>query len=223
MDTLFTILLILHIAGGFTGLLSGSINLTMKKGGKRHRKVGRVFVVGMLTAGFSALGLSAIHPNYFLFMVGIFTLYMVSTGNRYIFFRLMAKEAKPQLLDWILTIAMGVIGSLLIGFGIWLLINSNNFGIVFIFFGVIGLGFVRNDLKNYRGNSPFKNYWLLSHISRMTGGYIASLTAFLVVNAQYSPVHVPSVMVWLFPSFLLVPFIFKWSRKMAVKKVVEVK
>lgn len=223
MEKLFTILLVLHIAGGLTGLIAGSINLIMKKGGQLHRKIGKIFVAAMITAGFSALGLSVIHPNYFLFMVGIFTIYMVGTGNRYVYFRLIGKDQKPKFLDWLLTVSMALSGILLLGIGIWILSGSNYFGIVFIVFGLFGLRFVTEDVKNYKGKSRFKNFWLVSHISRMTGGYIASVTAFLVVNAKYLPIQLPSVLIWLLPSLILVPFIIKWSRKMAVKKVIPSK
>lgn len=218
MEKLFTILLILHIAGGIVGLLSGSINLIMKKGGKRHRLVGKIFVAGMMTAGISALGLSAIHPNYFLFMVGIFTIYMVGTGSRYIYLKLLGKDQKPKFIDWILTIAMALSGLLLFGIGVLLILRSKYFGIVLIVFGFLGLRFVKDDLKNFKGQSRFKNYWLLAHIGRMTGGYIASLTAFLVVNAKYSPIEFPAIFLWLLPTLILVPFIIKWSRKFAVKR-----
>ena len=154
-------------------------------------------------------------------MVGIFTVYMVGTGHRYIYLKLIGKNQKPQLLDWMLTLSMAISGIVLIGLGIYFVFNSNYFGTVFIVFGALGLRFVKDDLKNYKGQSRFKNYWLLAHIARMTGGYIASLTAFLVVNSKYSPVQLPSVFVWLLPSLILVPFIVKWSRKFAVKKVVE--
>jgi len=89
MDTFFTIFLVLHIIGGSVGLLTGSINLVMRKGDRKHKMVGRVFVYSMLTAGLSALILSVVHPNYFLFMVGVFTIYMVGTGNRYIYLRML--------------------------------------------------------------------------------------------------------------------------------------
>jgi len=53
-----------------------------------------------------------------------------------------------------------------------------------VVFGLIGLCNVRNDFKNHAGRSKNKKYWMLVHIGRMMGGYTASLTAFIVVNAQ---------------------------------------
>ncbi len=98
------------------------------------------------------------------------------------------------------------------------LLANNSFGVVFIVFGVIGLGFVKKDFNNYKGKLKEKNYWLLAHLQRMTrGGYIASTTAFLVVNSNYFPSAVPSIVFWLLLTAILTPLIFIWSKKYKVK------
>ncbi|HCS21544.1 MAG TPA: hypothetical protein DIW47_13455 [Bacteroidetes bacterium] len=216
MKSLFQFFLILHIIGGTLGLLSGTINILMKKGNKRHKQNGKLFVYGMLTAGFSSLVLALLHPNIFLFMTGVFTLYMVGTGSRYIRLRLVGINQKPKLLDWSLTISMLFGGIFLISQGIYFLLNSTLFGWVYVTFGLFGFLFVKGDLDNYMGKFRFKNYWLLAHVSRMTGGYIASVTAFLVVNTHHLPVPLPLVFIWLFPSLIIVPFIIIWTKKLAV-------
>ena len=66
-------------------------------------------------------------------------------------------------------------------------------GIVFIVFGSIGLKMVRSDFNNFRRRSAAANTWLLVHIQRMIAGYIAALTAFMVVNNQI----LPPVVAWL--------------------------
>ena len=216
MELLFNIFLALHIAGGTLGLITGTISLATRKGDKRHRAIGKLFSYGMLTAGGSAFVLSVLHPNYFLFIVGVFTIYMVSTGYRYIYLKLLGKDQKPQLLDWILTISMALIGALFIVLGGYKLIEHNNFGIVFIVFGALSLRFVKVDIDNYRGNVKAKNYWLLCHLQRMIGGYIAAATAFLVVNSKYIPM-LPPVVIWLLPTAALVPLIIRWSKKYTLK------
>ena len=217
MDTLFNIILILHIIGGGVGLVTGTINLIRKKGDKNHKLVGKVFVYGMLTAGVSSLTLSIMHPNYFLFIVGIFTIYLVATANRYLYLKMLGHNQKPMLGDWAITICMLLVGVLFVGLGIKHLLESNNFGIVFIVFGLLGLRFVRTDFNNYNGKTTAKNYWLLAHLQRMTGAYIASATAFLVVNAKYSPIQLPSVLFWLLPTIVLFPLIVSWSRKYKIE------
>lgn len=171
----------------------------------------------MLTAGFSAFVLSILHPNYFLFMVGVFTLYLVGTGYRYIHIKMSGSDQRPTITDWAISLCMMLAGILFVGLGIRLILSQQNFGIVFIVFGLIGLRFVKIDFTNYKGKWKEKNYWLLSHLQRMTGGYIASLTAFLVVNAKYSPIVLPSILVWLLPTVILTPLIIVWSRKYKAK------
>lgn len=220
MDTVFKTLLAVHIIGGATGLFTGTINLVRKKGDKRHRLAGKIFLYAMLTAGFSSLILSALHPNSFLFIVGIFTIYLVGTGNRFLYLKMLGKEQRAKLADWVLTIAMLITGIVFIGTGIKQLVSSINFGFVYAVFGALGLRFVKTDFDNYKGKSKNKNYWLLVHLQRMTGAYIAAITAFLVVNAKYSPIDLPSIVFWLLPTAILTPLIISWSRKYKVKPVV---
>jgi len=80
-------------------------------------------------------------------------------------------------------------------------------------FGLLGLLFVRQDFQNYRGKAKAKNYWLLAHLQRMTGAFIAALTAFLVVNAQHLPNQIPGFIYWLLPTLIFTPLIISWSRK----------
>ena len=112
-----------------------------------------------------------------------------------------------------LTSAMILFALFFIVYGITLLINHINFGIVLLVFGLISIQMVRMDINVYRGNIKFKNYWLLMHIQRMTGGYIAAFTAFLVVNNTY----LPGIVAWLAPTVIFVPLIFYWSKKMQLK------
>jgi uncharacterized membrane protein len=218
MDTVFTFFLVLHIAGGAIGLLTGLVNVVRKKGDKKHRIAGRVFLYSMLSAGSSSLVLSLLHPNYFLFMVGVFTLYLVGTGYRYLYSKIHNTNEKPKPIDWFITFTMLVAATLFIGIGILYLVKSSLFGLVFITFGLFGLLFVRHDFTNYRGNSKIENYWLTAHLQRMTGGFIAALTAFLVVNSNYFPEQIPGFVYWLLPTLVFTPLIISWSRKFEVKK-----
>lgn len=213
MDILFKTFLVLHIVAGTLGLISGTINIINKKGDKKHRIIGDVFLYSMLTVGISAFLLSIIHPNYFLFIVGVFTLYLVASGTRYLYLKQLANNQKPRLIDWILTYFMLVFGLAFILFGVYHLVNRNNFGIVFMVFGGIGLRMAKADFSNFKGKSKLKNVWLTVHIQRMIGAYIAALTAFLVVNNQILPGYIA----WLLPTVILTPLIFKWTRKYQVK------
>ena len=217
MEQLFKIFLTLHIIGGILGIACGTINIIRKKGDKIHRLIGKGFLYGMLTSGFISLILASMHPNMFLFIIGIFTIFLVGTGQRYLSLRNLTSGQKPVLIDWALTLMMLVSGIVFVGLGINIIFNNDTFGIVFIVFGSVGLFFTRKDFRNYQGHIAIKNYWLIEHINRMIAGYIASLTALLVVNGSYFTAYIPTVLLWLLPTIVLVPFIIYWTRKFKVK------
>lgn len=167
-------------------------------------------------AGFSSLVLSCLHPNYFLFMVGLFTLYMVSSGKRYLKHKKIETQ-RIENVDWAISIIMLIGGLLFVGLGIWFILKANLFGLVFVVFGSFGLLFVWQDFLYFNKKSSIKNYWLIGHLQRMTGAFIASITAFLVVNAKYFPDIIPGFVYWLLPTIIFTPLIVKWSKKYNVK------
>lgn len=213
---MFKVFLVLHIIGGSLGLLTGLLNILRKKGDRNHKLVGKVFFISMLTAGISSLILSSLHPNSFLFIVGVFTLYMICSGQRYLKHKQVDKF-NLGFIDWAITICMLIAGLMFVGTGVLGLIKSNLFGIVYIVFGSLGSLFVWQDYNNYTKKSKIKNYWLLAHLQRMIGSFIASLTAFLVVNAKYFPDLIPSYVYWLLPTVIFVPLIIQWSNRYQAK------
>ena len=213
METIFTILLIIHIIAGSIGLLTGTINIIKKKGDKAHKSVGKFFFYSMLINGFAGLIMSLIHRNDFLLIVAVFSIYMVATGQRFLSLKQLNKEQKPKAIDWILTYTMLVFAFLFITYGSYLLINNVNFGIVLLVFGVVSCLMAIKDIKVYKGNIKEKNYWLLLHIQRMVGSYIAALTAFIVVNNHF----LPGIVGWLLPTVIFTPLIVKWTKQYRVQ------
>ncbi len=217
MDTTYTLILYIHIASGLAGLLSGLLNLLRKKGDTIHKKAGILFVYAMLSAGFSSLILSVYISSFFLFITGVFTIYLIGTGRRYLYLRMLHKGQKPKTIDWLLTISMLITGLFFAGMGIGRLIGKDMMGLTLLVFGFIGLMGVYADYRSYTGREEEPNFWLLAHLQRMIGAFIAALTAFLVVNAHYIPLALPGVVYWLLPTAVLVPLIFYWSGKYRAK------
>ena len=107
---------------------------------------------------------------------------------------------------------MIVFGCVFIGLVVTGLIQKNTFGFVYIVFGFIGMRLAMQDIGYYKQKITNKKYWLISHLSKMMGGYIAATTAFLVVNNKI----VPPILAWLVPTVFGSFLIFKWVR--GVKK-----
>ncbi|WP_395042821.1 hypothetical protein [Flavobacterium sp.] len=214
MELLFKILLFVHVFAGAIGLVTGTLNIIRKKGDKKHKLIGKFFFFSMIINGVFGMIMTIIHPNLFLFIIGIFTVYMVATGQRYLSLKGVSKGQKVLKIDWFLSFTMLFFGIGFIIYSILLFLKSNTFGFVLLTFGLISVLMVLSDFKNYKGKSKDKNVWLLVHIQRMTGAFIAATTAFLVVNNTY----LPPVIAWLLPSVLIVPLIFIWSKKHKIAK-----
>lgn len=106
MNFLYPYLLTLHILFGSIGLLSGSLNILRKKGGSIHRKVGKIFISSILITGFAGLLMAILKPKTFLFIVGVFTIFLVGTGQRYMHLKKLGQVQKPKPIDWILSLSM---------------------------------------------------------------------------------------------------------------------
>jgi hypothetical protein len=104
---------------------------------------------------------------------------------------------------------MLVLAMAFIGFGGYHMIRGDSFGLVFLVFGSVSLLFVYHDWTNFTGRSKISNYYLTTHLQRMLGSYIASVTAFLVVNNTI----LPPMIAWLLPTAAVTPLIVTWSRK----------
>jgi uncharacterized membrane protein len=202
METFINITLGLHVVSGFTALVTGLIAMAAKKGGKAHKLNGLIFFIAMLTVSVSALVVSVQRDNQFLLHIGLFALYQNVSGYRAI----KNKSRKPSWLDWGI-VAIGAIN------GAYMVATLN---IVLAVFGGISLFLVVGDLNIYirlaRNLEIPKMAWLRQHIGMMMGTYIATSTAFLLVNLRdFQPYWIP----WLAPTLLGVPFLLYMSRKHA--------
>lgn len=208
-----SILLFIHIAFGTIALFAGSINLMVVNGSKLHKLVGKIYVLSMLLVGITALVISLLKDNEFLLLIGVFSTYLVLSGYQYLKLK---KNEKIQIkTPYLLSLLMTM-------FAVWMIINAiesliklNMFGLVHLTFGLISLSMCIKDFKFYSGKRKLKNDWLLCHLQRMIAAYIATFTAFLVVNIKYD--FLPSFVWWLLPTAAFTPLIFYYSSKFAVK------
>lgn len=200
MEFLRNAFLIIHIGSGTLALLMGLGAMLSKKGGSLHKKSGLIFFYAMLGVSFSAFYLSIVGGSLFLFHIGIFSLYMNYAGFRAI----KNKSLKPSIPDWIALIIATVNALFMV----------LSFQIVVTSLGAINLFLVVGDIvvfsKVLRGVKLPKLQWLARHIAMMIGAYIATLTAFIVVNVDdFHPAWLP----WLLPSIVGSPLIAFWIRK----------
>lgn len=212
---IITVLKYLHITAGTIALLAGPIAMSKQNGGATHRISGKAYLFSMFFIVISSIILSIYSGKWFLFMVGLFSLYLVATGYRALHLKNLHKGQRPLFIDLILLYSSGIAALTLMGWGIANLYYGYSFGIVSISFGFIMMRGVRSDYKRFYFPLKNKNYWLKAHISGMIGGYIATITAFTVQNIHTNPSWIP----WLAPTILLVPFLVLTVRKFNSKSV----
>ncbi len=211
MEHTIKILIYIHAFFGGIGLLTGIGSILVKKGGLLHKRMGKLFSIGMITSSLISIPICWMpqHQNIFLFLIGLFTIYLVIAGNRVLTFK---TKAKADMTDFMISGSMLFFSIIMVSLGIYCqLINIEN-GILFTFFGGFGLYMTIKDFIFYKNVSEMKKQWLSKHIGKMIGALIASITAFIVAG-----IGIGNVIAWMAPSILGTIYIMYWNRKIAPK------
>jgi uncharacterized membrane protein len=208
------ILIYIHATFGGIGLLTGLAAVLLKKGAPLHKRTGIIFSYAMITSSLLSLVIAWLpgHHNLFLFLIGVFTIYLILSGNRALTFKSHLK-ARAEIKDQCISGGMLLASIVMIILGIFQLIRQQQQGILYIFFGGFGLFLSLQDFKMFRTFRDNKNLRLSSHIGRMVGALIASITAFLVAGFK-----IGTVLVWISPTIIGTVYIIYWNRKISTPK-----
>ena len=199
------ILLPIHVLAGTIALVSAVLAMLSVKGKRLHVLSGRAYFWGMTAIFLTAIPMSIIGSNIFLFLIAIFSFYLAFAGMRFARNRV----GIAATLDWIAV--SSVIPS---GLGMWILaaiyfFNSDTQYIVLLVFGFLAITLGYADLRGYKNNSIKGKERISRHLTSMMGGTIAVITAVLVVNPPFEPEWIW----WVLPTALITPIIFSWNRR----------
>jgi hypothetical protein len=89
-------ILLLHIASGTLGMLSGFVAVFLRKGSRRHSLAGNVFVISMLSLSASGVYLALMKSQPGNVLGGSLTLYLVATA----WMTARRRDAGPGIFDW---------------------------------------------------------------------------------------------------------------------------
>lgn len=212
MEETIKIFIYIHAFFGGVGLITGIGSIIVKKGSELHKRLGKLFSIGMITSSLISLPIAWMpnHQNIFLFLIGLFTIYLVLVGNRALMFK---KKKKGTLIDNLISGSMLFFALVMIILGIYYLLTGGSTGILFLFFGAFGMLLSIKDFKFYKNTQRARNAWLISHLGKMIGALIASITAFIVAG-----LGIGSLIAWTLPSVLGTVYIMYYKRKMTVSK-----
>lgn len=206
MPTLEGWTLWVHVAAGTVAVLAGGGALATTKGGRRHRRAGKLFLAAMAVVVATTFALTAMDPTTFrliLSLVGVFSGYLAFSGYRSISLR--RPTASPHAVDWTAT---GVVVLACLGLGAWgvdWFRRGDEFGVVMIVFGTVGVAFGATDLRLFSADAD--GDWVVNHLQRTLAAFVATVSAVSAVNLT----PVLGVAAWLWPTALGVPLIYYYS------------
>ena len=199
------ILLPIHILAGTIALLSAIMAVLSEKGKKLHLLSGRTYFWCMVAIFLTAIPMSIITSNIFLFLIAFFSYYFAFSGIRF------ARNRKgiATTSDWI---AVGLM--ILSGVGMWtlaavLFMNNNSMSIPLLVFGFGAIVLGYGDFKSHKNKTAIGKERIVRHLVSMIAGTIAVITAVLVVNVKIEPVWIW----WVLPTVLIFPVIIWWRIK----------
>ena len=199
------ILLSIHILAGSVALLSAALALSTEKGKKFHVLIGKAYFWSMVIIFLTALPMSIITGNVFLFLIAIFSFYLAFSGMRFA----KNRTGVPTRVDLIAVNFM-----FLSGVGMWILaiiffIDNNFQFITLTVFGFLALFLGYGDFQTFKDQIAIGKERIAKHLTNMMGATIAVVTAVLVVNPPTNPEWVW----WILPTVSITPVIFWWNKK----------
>ncbi|HQV51545.1 MAG: hypothetical protein IPI00_05285 [Flavobacteriales bacterium] len=207
VDLLFAI----HGAAGIIALIVAPVAMYVAKGSNQHRLWGKLFFYSMVLVTFTAIILSILRPNLVMAMLAIFSFHLVASGYRSLYHKKLHEGQRAGRLDWIL---QGVAGLFNVALFLWgaahtIFNDSDKRGWIFLIFGAIGILLVVKNTSRFFKKSHDKQEWLYGHMTGFLAGYIATLSAFSVVNMEFIE---PSWLRWIWPTLIGAPLIMLWVR-----------
>lgn len=218
-------LLVGHVALAIVAIIVGPIPMIVRKGGKNHRLIGKIFLWSMLSSLIMVI-LIMIFFRFNAFLAGITALSLngVVTGARSLY-RKRPEQNKYIWFDWGFAIVMLAAGIGLVCYGLLTSIgiiplNSIPSGgsqyivltILPIVFGILTISDTLKDIKSLRTPSTDRNWWWYYHMDRMLGSYVALISAFTI--QQIGPRLPASVewLAWIVPTIIGAPLIAIWIK-----------
>jgi uncharacterized membrane protein len=190
-EAVYALLRLLHIAAGGLALVAGPGAMLTRKGALHHRRWGKTFFWGMAVITGTGLLMSLMNTLAFLFMVSVFSFYLCFAGYRALYARKPGQSARwPDYTVALLALVAAA------GFFGWSLHTTDDLRIVARLFGGILAALSLADLFRFIAPSSDRMAWRYAHMVRFLAAYIATFTAFAVVNLQF----LPPLLLWLAPT-----------------------
>jgi hypothetical protein len=176
------LLLGVHIAAGGTAFVMAPLALASAKGGKAHRRWGKIYFWAMAVVGSTALVLALYRPILFLALVAVFSFYAAFSAYRVLFHKNLTQGQKVTWPDWTAAIFTFASSFALALVGVVKPVLVQNLTIPSLLFGFIGMWLAVKSIWQFLHPPKEKMFWWYAHLGNMLASYIAAWTAFSVTT-----------------------------------------
>ncbi len=199
------VFLAIHISAGAMSFLLAPVALATAKGGKQHKRWGKVYFWSMGVVAATAVPMSFFFPVRFLALVAVFSFYFAFSGYRVLRLKELARGGNAEPIDWIAGVVTFLTSALLAWMSWFRPQAIEVLPVVGVIFGFIGMSGAGGQLISFVRKPKEKMFWWYTHLGNMIGSYIAAWSAFSVVTL--TRVVGNHWYVWLWPTIVGVPAI----------------
>jgi hypothetical protein len=203
--------LLLHIASGTLGMLSGFVAAFLRKGSRRHGQAGDVFVVSMMILSLSGVYLALMKSQPGNVLGGTITFYLVATA----WMAARRHEAKTSMLDWGALLLVGALAvvEVVLGFEAAMSPTGMKYDYPpgpYFFLGSVAVLATVGDIRMlwHRGISGRQR--IARHLWRMCFALFIAAGSIFMARQQVFPAVLRKTGVLLFLSFLPLMLMIFW-------------
>jgi uncharacterized membrane protein len=199
------IFLAIHITAGASSFLLAPVALATAKGGKQHKRWGKVYLWSMGVVAATAVPMAFFFPVRFLALVAVFSFYFAFSGYRVLRLKELARGGSAESTDWIAGVITFVSSALLAWLSWFRPVSIEVIPGVGVAFGLIGMTGSAKQMWSFVSKPKEKMFWWYTHLGNFIASYIAAWSAFSVVTL--GPMLGNHWYVWLWPTVIGVPAI----------------
>jgi len=149
----FSPILLFHICAGTSGLLSGAVAISFRKGSRWHRVAGNVFVISMLSLSSSGAFLAFMKSQMNNVSGGVLTFYLVATA----WVTARRRDGETRIFDWVALLVALALGAVIVTYGLEAANSQTGLkdGIpagMYFFLGSVALLSAAGDVRMLGGN-----------------------------------------------------------------------
>jgi uncharacterized membrane protein len=213
------VFLAIHIAAGTMSFLLAPVALATAKGGKQHKRWGKVYLWSMGAVAATAVPMAFFFPVRFLALVAVFSFYLAFAGYRVLRLKDLSRGGDAKPIDWIAGVVTFAASALLVWLSAYRPASIEVIPAVGVIFGLIGISAAMRQMISFVYKPKEKMFWWYGHLGNFIGSYIAAWSAFSVVTL--GQILGNTWYLWLWPSILGVPAVAAttvyYKRKFAPK------